>query len=53
MYEKAETFPYDNPDELLISDNQDAMIYAEKQINTIKKKHLLKSNQLLQKTKYR
>ena len=53
MYEKAETFPYDYPDELLISDNQDAMIYAEKQINTIKKKHLLKSNQLLQKTKYR
>ena len=35
MYEKAEPFPYDYPDELLISDNPDAMIYAEKQINTI------------------
>ena len=35
MYEKAETFPYDYHDELLISDNQDAMIHAENQINTI------------------
>ena len=34
--EKAEPYSYDNPDELLISDNPDANIFAEEQINRIK-----------------
>ena len=34
--EKAEPYSYDNPDELLISDNQDAKSFAEELINRIK-----------------
>jgi len=40
MYEKAEPFSYDNPDQLLINDNQDAMIFADEQINKIKQLQL-------------
>ena len=34
--EKAEPYSYDSPDQLLISDNPDANIFAEEQINRIK-----------------
>ena len=49
--EKAEPYSYDNPDELLISDNPDANIFAEEQINRIKHLNLKEIKSLV--TRYK